>query len=154
MNLNKIRFRTSHDVFKEIGDLVRFLKETLNPMFVKHECDFAYLVGSWTRGSVLPWSDMDVFVSIPRILSLTKEAQLSVLLSLNAEAEMLTRLTNVDVRVLELLPLHVKMDAIRDEIVLFEANDHSRSAFLEHLMKHYNDHGIWYRRLLKNACNY
>ncbi len=147
--MSNFHFKTSHDFFKDTSDLVLFLRKALRPMFIKHECDFAYLVGSWARGRALPWSDVDVFVSIPRTRSLSQKERLSLLLSLNAEAEKLANFTDLDVRVLELLPLHVQMNALRDGIVLFEANDYSRFAYLEHLIKVHNDHVIWYRKLLR-----
>ena len=73
------------------------------------------------------------------------------LTSLSIKIEELTKFQEIEVSVLEMLPLHIPFNDIRDGILLYEKAEGVKANFLEGLLPCYYDHIIWYRNMLKEA---
>ncbi|MFQ6125928.1 MAG: nucleotidyltransferase domain-containing protein [Candidatus Heimdallarchaeota archaeon] len=131
-----------------LKDLVVALKSKLTPIFEKYNCQFVYLAGSWATGQVTRWSDIDVFVSIPRIHTIDDQTTFDMLVSLNTEAEQVTGISTLEVWILETLPIHVQFQVIAEGIVLYEKSEKTRLDYKERIMKLYYDHIIWYENML------
>ncbi len=127
------------------------LKKSLAELFKSASVEFAYLGGSWARNCNAWWSDIDIFVSIPSFKKISPKEQLNLLATLNQEATDLTGYENVEISILETMPLHVQFNVISDGIVIFEKNTDERKQFLEKLLPRYYDHIIWYKSLINQS---
>ncbi len=144
INRPRIRPRTS----REMADL---LSQKLSGLFKEKQVDFAYLGGSWAKNQNFWWSDIDIFVSIPDFLNLPSKAQLHLLTELHIRATELTEFEEIEINVLESVPLHVQFNVISDSIVLYERDNKVRSKFIEKLLPRYYDHMIWYKNMLNQS---
>lgn len=132
-------------------EMANFLKERIYLGFKQSQVDFAYLGGSWVRQNNSWWSDIDLFISFPSYLHLDSKAQLTYLANLSVRFSELTDLDEIEILVLENLPLHVQFDVIHDGILLFERISGLKANFVEKLLPRYYDHIIWYKNLLKES---
>lgn len=129
-------------------ELVATLRLKLYPLFEKYNCQFAYLGGSWATGQANWWSDVDVFVSIPKINNIIETKTFEVLVALNTEAEQATGNSKLDIRVIDALPIHVQYQIIVNGILLYDKSEEVRLDYKERIMKLYYDHIIWYEKML------
>ena len=131
--------------------MAKFLVQKLKYLFEEYDVDFAYLGGSWAKGIHNWWSDIDIFISVPRFLQLSSKTQLEFLTRLHVKATDLTNFEEIEVLVLETLPLHIQFNAIAYGILIYEKDPEVNSAFIEKLLPLYYDHMIWYRNLLDQS---
>ena len=113
--------------------------------------DFAYLGGSWVNDTHQWWSDIDIFISVPTFLQLPPKIQLEFLTQLHVKATDLTKYEEIEISILETLPLHVQFNAFANGILLYERNPERSSLFLEKLLPLYYDHMIWYKNLIDQS---
>jgi len=131
--------------------MAKFLVQKLKYLFEEYDVDFAYLGGSWAKGIHNWWSDIDIFISVPRFLQLSSKTQLEFLTRLHVKATDLTNFEEIEVLILETLPLHIQFNAVADGILIYEKDPEVSSAFIEKLLPLYYDHMIWYRNLLDQS---
>jgi len=131
--------------------MVKFLIKKLTSLFEESEVDFAYLGGSWVSNVQNWWSDIDIFISVPKFQQLSSRRQLNLLTRLHVKATDLTSFEEIEILILESLPLHVQFNAIAKGILLYEKNSKVRSFFLEKLLPLYYDHMIWYENLIDQS---
>ena len=142
---NKDEFTPSFD------DLVVTLKSKLIPLFKKYNCQFAYLGGSWATDQANWWSDIDVFVSIPGFTRIAENKTFEMLVALNTEAEQATGNSKLEIRVIDVLPIHVQFQIIAEGVILFDKSEEVRLDHKERIMKLYYDHIIWYEKMLDRS---
>ena len=132
-------------------EMAKFLVQKLKYLFEENNVDFAYLGGSWAKGIHNWWSDIDIFISVPRILQLYSKNQLEFLTHLHVKATNLTTFEEIEVLVLEILPLHIQFNAIADGVLIYEKDPEINTSFIEKLLPLYYDHMIWYKKLLNQS---
>ena len=142
-----IKMQNKGDISLSFNELVETLKSKLVPIFEKYNCQFVYLGGSWTTGQANWWSDIDIFVSIPGI-SKIDEIIFGMLVALNTEAEQATANSNIEIRIIEALPIHVQFQIIAEGVVLYDKSEEARLDYKERIMKQYYDHIMWYQKML------
>ncbi len=131
--------------------LVETLKDKLSPLFKDYKVSFAYFSGSWVKGHQSVLSDVDIFVSLPSLNTKTPKKLLSLFSDFSRKSSEVTKLDNLEITILERVPLHVQFQAIKDGILLYEESNDIRIKFLENLLKYYYDHNIWYQNYLNQA---
>lgn len=131
--------------------MAKFLVQKLKYLFEENNVDFAYLGGSWVNDEHDWWSDIDVFISVPNFLELSSKTQLDFLTQLHVKATDLTKFEEIEILILEILPLSVQFNAIANGILLYEKNPEIHSFFVEKLLPLYYDHMIWYRNLIDQS---
>ncbi|MBY9000342.1 MAG: nucleotidyltransferase domain-containing protein [Candidatus Heimdallarchaeota archaeon] len=136
---------------ENLTHLVESFKMELSPLFKKYNVSFAYFGGSWVRGKQSAFSDMDIFVSLPSLVTLSSEEIFVLLSDFSRKACEITKQDTLEITVLERIPLHVQFQAIKDGILLYEENKDIRINFIENLLKYYYDHKIWYHNYLSQA---
>jgi hypothetical protein len=99
--------------------------------------DVAYVYGSVARGTVLPFSDIDVALLLTTPLPPYEQLQLE--LALQAEIEDASGLSPVDVRVINQAPLLVRGRIVQQGILLYERDRTRRVAFEVATRKRYFD---------------
>ncbi len=130
------------------NDLVAALKLKLIPIFEKFNCQFVYLGGSRATGQANWWSDIDIFVSIPGIHKIDDQKIFNMLVSLNTATEQATANSNIEIRIIETLPIHIQFRIIAEGVVLYDKSEEVRLDHKERIMKQYYDHIIWYEKML------
>ncbi len=130
-------------------ELTGILTRCLKAIFDNWQVDFAYLSGSWARGQNAWWSDVDLFISLPRISVLNPEEKLRTLANLHVIVERATSLKNVEISILEDLPPHIQFHALADGILIYERVNSPRQTFVERCLRQYFDHIIWYDGMLR-----
>ena len=128
-----------------------FLKRKLTPLFEEFEVDFSYLGGSWTQDVNNWWSDIDIFISLPDFYQLNSKIKLQLLTKLCKKATDLTKYDEIQISVLETLPLHVQFSIISYGVLLYENIPDIHSNFIEKLLPLYYDHMVWYNRLINQS---
>jgi len=123
----------------------------LKPLFIEKRIDFAYLGGSWVKNQHHWWSDIDIFISVPHFLQLSSDNQIEFQTAFSLTAINLIKFEELEISILEILPLHVQFNAIQYGILLFEINSDETSSFLEKLLPLYYDHKIWYEALIAQS---
>jgi len=132
-------------------ELAKFLKEKLESLFMEYDIDLAFLGGSWSTDSNSWWSDIDIFISAPNFLELSEKSQLDYSTKLSVKASKRTDLEEIEISILEKLPLHVQFSPIHDGILIYEKNSGLKAKYVEDLLPRYYDHMIWYKRVLKDS---
>ncbi len=132
-------------------EMSKILIRNLKHLFEENKVDFAFLGGSWVRDEHKWWSDIDIFISVPNYLHLSSKTQLDFLTHLHVKSTDLTNYEEIEISVLETLPLHVQFNAIANGFLIYEKNPDVSSLFLERLLPLYYDHMIWYKNLLNNS---
>ena len=131
--------------------MAELLCQKLEVLFKEIEIDFAYLGGSWADNKQYWWSDIDIFISYPTFLQIPPKKQLKFLTQLHIKATDLTTFEEIEIKVLETLPLHVQFNAITKGILIYEKNSEVVPFFIEKLLPLYYDHIIWYKNLLDQS---
>ncbi len=132
-------------------EMALLLKRKLKTIFEEYKVDFSYLGGSWVNNAMNWWSDIDIFISVPSFFELSSNAQLNFLTQLHVRTTNLTKYEEIEISVLENLPLHIQFRVISDGILLYEKNTDICSCYIEKLLPFYYDHMIWYNKLLDQS---
>jgi len=132
-------------------ELAKLLTHKLGTLFEEKRVDFAYLGGSWVNNQHHWWSDIDIFISVPHFLQLSPDDQLKFQTTFHLKATDVTKFEEIEISILEILPLHVQFNAIQNGILLFETNPEITSSFIEKLLPLYYDHKIWYESLIAQS---
>jgi len=136
---------------KTSQEMALFIKRKLTPVFEEYKVDFSYLGGSWTNDLNSWWSDIDIFISVPGFLQFSSKTQLSFLTQLHIRATDLTNYEEIQISVLETLPLHIQFSVISNGILIYEKINNIYSIFKEKLLLLYYDHMIWYNKLINQS---
>ena len=136
---------------KTSQEMALFLKRKLKTIFEEYEVNFSYLGGSWVNNVNNWWSDIDIFISVPGFLQLSSKSQLNFLTQLHVKATDLTNYEEIEISILETLPLHIQFRVISNGILLYEKIADIHSRFIEKLLPLYYDHMIWYNKLLNQS---
>ena len=131
--------------------MAKFLIKKLRPIFEEYKMDFVYLGGSWVNDENHWWSDIDIFISFPTFLQLSSKNQLELLTQLNVKITDLTNYEEIEISILEKLPLTVQFNAFAKGILIYEKNSKVCSHFLEKMLPIYYDHMIWYKKLIEQS---
>lgn len=102
---------------------------------IREEIMFAYIHGSFSEG--LPFRDIDVAVYVDE-KAVPEDEAMDYGLRISAQGEMETRVTPLDVRVINYAPVGFKYYATKS-ILLFSKNEELRCDFLEDTWKIYFD---------------
>ena len=135
------------------SEMAKILKEKLTPLFESRAIRLAFLGGSWATDSQNWWSDIDLFLSFPKFLQLNPREKLTVLTELHLQSSALTGFDEIEIKILESLPLHVQFNAISKGILLYEDEEGRKAEFVEKLLPRYYDHMIWYKRMIEQSIN-
>ncbi len=121
----------------------------LGPIFEKSKCTFAYLVGSYATGTSGWWSDVDIFVHVLGVDSLPDDEKIKLMLGLATSIELQAGIKNVDVRLIDMLPVHVQFHAIATGVLIYE-NDNGveRRDYIERLLHEYYEYHEWYEKII------
>ena len=149
--LHYLESMTKSNQEEVFSKLVETLKDKLSPLFKDYKVSFAYFSGSWVKGHQSVLSDVDIFVSLPSLNTKSPKELLSLLSDFSRKSSEVTKLDNLEITILERVPLHVQFQAIKDGILLYEESNEIRAKFLENLLKYYYDHYIWYQNYLNQA---
>ncbi|MGQ4874862.1 MAG: hypothetical protein ACP6IY_12415 [Promethearchaeia archaeon] len=90
-----------------------------------------------------------MFISIPNFINLNAREQLHFLTRLHIDATDLTGFEEIQIVIMENLPLHIQFEVLSNGILLFEKNREKRLNFIEKVLVRYEDFMIWYRNFLK-----
>ncbi len=134
-----------------LSKLVESLKNNLSPLLKEYNASFAYFSGSWVRGQQSALSDIDIFVSLPSLSTISPKETLILLSDFSRKASEVTKQDKLEITILERVPLHVQFQAIKDGILLYEKTKDVRTNFLENLLKYYYDHKIWLQNYLSQT---
>ncbi len=127
------------------------MKDKLSQLFKDYKVSYAYFSGSWVKGHQSVLSDVDIFISLPSLNTKSPIELLILLSDFSRKSSEVTKLDNLEITILERVPLHVQFQAIKDGILLYEESNDIRTKFLENLLKYYYDHNIWYQNYLNQA---
>ena len=108
-------------------DLIERISSKLAHLFKRYSISFAILAGSWARGQQSWWSDVDIFVSCPKYADKSVEDRLQILIDLNVTAETVTKLSNIEIRILEKQATHVQYELLKDGIVIYQKVEYERN---------------------------
>ncbi|MFV2014820.1 MAG: nucleotidyltransferase domain-containing protein [Candidatus Heimdallarchaeota archaeon] len=137
----------------ETNDLVESAKNSLKDIFKLYICEFAYLTGSYARNDQFTWSDIDIVISNPSYLDLPSKDKLDYLLNITTAISDALNFENIDLKILETLPLHVQFLMIKDGKLIYELDEEKTTDFVENLLQVYYDHAIWYENYLDMALS-
>ena len=113
---------------------------------------FAYLYGSYARGDVHPFSDVDIGIYLEKM---TPAEALNNELSLALEFDdILGSKTNVDVRSINTMPLLIKGHIVTEGILLYSRNDSLRIEFESSVRMAYFDFRYFLNRNQKEYLSY
>jgi predicted nucleotidyltransferase len=113
---------------------------------------FAYLYGSYARGDVHPFSDVDIGIYLEKM---TPGEALNNELSLALEFDdILGSKTNVDVRSINTMPLMIKGNIVTEGILLYSRDDAVRVEFETNVRKKYFDFRRFINRYQKAYLSY
>ena len=132
-------------------EMAKIISQKLKRLFEENDVDFAFLGGSWAKDKQNWWSDIDVFVSIPNFPEFSSGTQLDFITHLHVKATDLTNFEEIEISILETLPLHVQFNVVVNGILLYEKNPEITSLFIEKILPLYYDHIIWYKNLLDQS---
>jgi predicted nucleotidyltransferase len=137
-----------------LEELLKLLKIALTPLLQKNSIQFAILAGSWVRNQQQWWSDIDIFISWPEYTRLSSKKRLEYLIKINTEAERLTNLNKLEIRILQKKSLHTQFNILKEGIVFYELILNSRNDYLEQILPQYYDHIIWFNNYLNESLGF
>ena len=132
-------------------EMAKIISQKLKRLFEENDVDFAFLGGSWAIDKQNWWSDIDIFVSVPKFSEFSSKTQLDFITNLHVKATDLTNFEEIEISVLETLPLHIQFNVVVNGILLYEKNPEITSLFIEKMLPLYYDHIIWYKNLLDQS---
>ena len=141
----------SIDLPSSLVDLLKRVETPLVPIFKEFNVSFAYLAGSWIRERHGKLSDIDIFVSWPDYLTATPETKLKVWNELSRKASEITKLDQIEITIMEELPLQIQFQVISEGKVLYQRSEEERMDFIETILNQYYDYIIWYQSYLNQA---
>ncbi len=121
------------------------LREILPSVLAVYPVDIAYVYGSVARGTVTPFSDVDIALVLSR--SLSPYDRLMLELEIQAAIEDAGDLTAVDVRAINGAPLLVQGKVVQEGLLVYEGDRSRRVAFEVGTRKRYFDFAPAARRL-------
>jgi len=108
----------------------------------------AYLYGSYAKGDVHPFSDIDIGIYLDENILALKALDIELSLSLDFDA-ILGNTFNVDVRSINNMPLMMKGGIVSEGILLYSRNDPFRVEFETNVRKVYFDFKPYIHRYFK-----
>lgn len=132
---------------QESDRILTRLKETLPSILARYAVDAAYVYGSVARGTVMPFSDVDIALLLNE--NLPSYERLKLELTIQGDIEAASSLYPVDVRSINEAPLLVQGRIVQEGILLYEADRARRVAFEVATRKRYFDFAPVARRLGK-----
>lgn len=105
--------------------------------------DFIVLGGSVAKNTNQWWSDIDLFISLPNFNTLSASDFMKLYEKANYEILKHSKLENIEITVIQTLPIRVKFDVIKHGILLHENVEGIYSKFKYDTMKEYYDYKIW-----------
>ncbi|MHA2363204.1 MAG: nucleotidyltransferase domain-containing protein [Candidatus Hodarchaeales archaeon] len=136
---------------ESIQSLLENLKIKLNNYFLENNIDIVYLSGSVVTQLSHFRSDIDIFIKVPEEIIKLYQNPNKYFLKLARDINGLFDLRELDVQLLNILPIHVQYNAVVNGITLFRHPLFSEEDYLEQLMNVYFDHIIWYENLLNQS---
>jgi len=130
---------------QEADRILARLREALPSVLARYPVDAAYVYGSVARGTITPFSDVDVALLLTA--PLPPYEQLKMELTIQGEAEAACGLSPVDVRTINGAPLTVQGRIIQQGTLLYERDRARRIAFEVATRKRYFDFAPAARRL-------
>jgi predicted nucleotidyltransferase len=121
------------------------LKETVPSILARYPVDAAYVYGSVARGTMLPFSDVDIALLLSEELSPYERLKLE--LTIQGDIEAASNLHPVDVRSINEAPLLVQGRVVQEGILFHEGDRARRVAFEVATRKRYFDFAPVARRL-------
>jgi len=138
----------SSDIFQVRQNLLKSAPILLKPRPVL----ISYLYGSYARGDVHPFSDVDIGIYLEKM---TPGEALNNELSLALEFdEILGSKTNVDVRSINTMPLMIKGNVVTEGILMYSRDDGVRVEFETNVRKIYFDFRRFINRYQKEYLSY
>ncbi|UCC86396.1 MAG: nucleotidyltransferase domain-containing protein [Anaerolineales bacterium] len=130
---------------QQATQILALLQEVLPSVLAEYPVDMAYVYGSVVRGTVTPFSDVDIAL----VLSETPSSYQRLMLELEVQAavEDASGLKRVDVRAINVAPLLVRGRIVQQGVLLYERERAQRVAFEVHTRKRYFDFAPAARRL-------
>jgi len=129
----------------EAARIMDRLREILPSVLVYYPVDVAYVYGSVARGTVLPFSDVDVALVLSENLPAYERLMLE--FDIEAAIEDASGLTGLDVRAINQAPLMVRGKVVQEGTRLYERDRARRVAFEVQTRKRYFDFAPVARRL-------
>jgi predicted nucleotidyltransferase len=130
---------------QESGRILARLREVLPAVLARYPVDAAYVYGSVARGTVMPFSDVDIALLLTT--SLPPYERLKLELTIQGDVEAAFGLSPVDVRAINKAPLLVRGRIVQEGILLYERDRARRVAFEVATRKRYFDFAPTARRL-------
>lgn len=121
------------------------LRQTVPSVLARYPVEAAYVYGSVARGTVTPFSDIDIALLLSE--PLPPYERLTCELAIQADIEAAGGLTGLDVRAINEAPLLVQGRIIQQGILLYERDRARRVAFEVQTRKRYFDFAPVARRL-------
>lgn len=130
---------------QEAARIIKRLKEVLPRILAEYAVDVAYVYGSVARGTVMPFSDVDIALVLCE--SPPPYERLNLELKIEAAIEDASGLGGLDVRAINEAPLLVRGEVVQEGIRLYERDHARRVAFEIETRKRYFDFEPVARRL-------
>lgn len=131
--------------------ILKLLYNIETSFFKKYNIILMYLGGSLALGTNNWWSDIDIFILNPSFTNFPSNKKLDYLMDLTNELNNILDQENVQVSIIDKLPLHVQFSVIKDGILVYQKNELERINFTENVLRFYYDHKIWYERMLDES---
>jgi predicted nucleotidyltransferase len=141
MDIHSIAKARQHEASRIIDNL----SEVLSSVLAEYPVDVAYVFGSVARGTVMPFSDVDVALVLSAVLPPYERLILE--LEIGAAIEDASGLRGLDVRAINEAPLLVRGEVVQEGIRLYERDRARRVTFELETRKRYFDFEPVARRL-------
>jgi predicted nucleotidyltransferase len=130
---------------REAAQILEQLKKVLPSVLAEYPVDVAYVFGSVARGTVTPFSDVDIALIFSE--TLPPYERLKMELEIEAAIEDASGLRGMDVRAINEAPLLVRGEVVQEGVRLYERDHARRVAFEVETRKRYFDFAPVARRL-------
>lgn len=130
---------------QEAGRILARLREDLPFILARYPVDVAYVYGSVARGTMTPFSDVDIALVLRKPLPSYDRLMLE--LAVQGAIEETMEFSPMDVRAINEAPLTVKGRIIQEGVLLYERDRVHRIAFEVETRKRYFDFAPVARRL-------
>jgi predicted nucleotidyltransferase len=122
---------------RQANQIMARLRQVLPAILTRYPVDAAYVYGSVARGTVTPFSDVDIAL----LLSESPPAYERLMLELDIQAaiEDASGLSEIDVRSINQAPLSVRGKIVQQGLLLYERDRARRIAFEVQTRKRYFD---------------
>jgi len=130
---------------QETSRILARIQETIPPILARYPVDAAYAFGSVARGTMTPFSDVDIALLLAA--PMTPYERLELELTIQGDIEAASGFSPVDVRAINQAPLLVQGRIVQQGILLYEGDRARRIAFEVATRKRYFDFAPVARRL-------